>query len=405
MNKDKKDKLVKKALLLVAIICVGIALSLTSKAQQNQMIERTTESEIKEKNAVVAKRNLQEQMTEKVSEDLIKEIIGENKFNRNRTAIATKIIKNSSRFIPFSKMGELKPTENGYKMALTLKISVDALQKMLMDQGLFYETDGTPVLIPFVKYTDRVNLKEFSWWFEKENISTNVFLKKLNVLFEKQLKTALGRVSFYSIRPLTLRYQNEKTILNNLNPQLSAVELQNLANTFSAEIILFGEIQFFKSTERMDSYKLDISLTAMQASNNRIIAQLSRQFVTDAGAFEPVVEKKWKEVSDAILNELSNQILEAWQKGSIGASLYKLVIDGRIPIPQQEGLKVVIQSKTREIKNIRERMVSADKIVFEIDSTISTKEIASRLKEIEFGGIKVVLDEVDDAKLVYKLSK
>lgn len=185
----------------------------------------------------------------------------------------------------------------------------------------------------------------------------------------------------------------------------SAEEMQTLGQKLGVQIVLEGDIFVTKSSERSDAQKIEIKMTALQVMNGRAIAEVSRQFETDAGVFESVVDRKMKEVIEQTSQDLASQVLEAWSRGAIGASLYKLTIKGKLPLNQQDILKETLKSKVREIKNLKERLISMDEIVFELDSAISPKELGLRLKEFEIPGFKFILKASNEADLTYQLLK
>src|SRR5437868_11053897 len=79
-------------------------------AQQSaDLIERSFTGTSGEKIPQAAKRDIQDQASKKVSEELIKELIGEERYTKNKTLIQNKVEKLSNRYIPFAKPSELLP--------------------------------------------------------------------------------------------------------------------------------------------------------------------------------------------------------------------------------------------------------------------------------------------------------
>lgn len=386
-----------------AVVCLSLlTISSSAFAQKLNLIERVYEAQSKETNAMAAKAQMMTEATEKVSEDLAKEIIGEAKFNRNRAMIAEKIIKNSSRYIPYTKPAELIPIQpEGFKMSLTLKISVDDFQKMLLENGLFYESDGTPIVLPFIRFTDKANFKSFSWWSEPEGLQ-KVFLQKEDRNFEEVLKSAFGRNNFYSLKPMETKYYSflpESLHQENMHTE----DMQWIGQKLGAQIVLAGDVTIAKSQERSEAFTIQMQISAIQVVNGRVIAEVARQFETDLGGFDVVVGKKLKEVNEQVAQDLSSQVLEAWQRGAIGASLYKLTVRGRLPLMQQEVLKTAVKNKVREVKNIRERLIGSDAITFEVDSALGPKEFGTKVPTLDLDGLKLVLDSSSATEVTYRI--
>lgn len=389
---------------LFTILTVIIFLLLSSyqsigQSVSSKWLEKSMSLETEEKNPAVAKKELIEKITVKISEDLIKEMIGEAKFNRNNTTIQNKLIKYSARFIPVTKPSELLPTsDGGFKLTLSIKVSQDDLQSMLLENGLLYESDSTPLLLPVISITDKVNGKIYGWWLNKDQNKSELMKHSLSI--ENSLKQVFAKNGFYVIRPQTLKYENMIPYLDSKNQ-----DWQAKAQELNAQILLLGDLVVTKNNARSDSYQLRFHITATQVQNGRTIADVVRTYETDSGAFDFVVEKKIHENIDSIGNDLSSQVFEAWQKGTIGSSLYKLTLNGNLPIQTHEAIKASIKENLKEIKNIKERLVSYNQVVFEIDTSLTPKDIKAKLPKLTTQGYTMSVEDVNDQEIQYKIKK
>lgn len=384
-----------------AVVVPPATATTASPALGVSLVERVIELESKEKNPLNARREIVERALQKISEDLVRESIGEAKYLRNRSVVA-KIIKNPGRYIPYSKNGELVPIgkDEGFRMKVTMRASLSDLQSLLLENGLFYQTDGTPAVLPFVSFWDKVNSRSYDWW----RGSDQAFLINQMKGFEEALKAQFTRSNFYVIRPVNLRYANMLPS-GFRSDSLRFEDRAAIAREFGAAVVLEGDITVGKSNERRDAFALQIKLQAIQVANKRVIGEITRIFETDAGSFEWAVAKKLKEASENATQDLAAQVLEAWQKGSIGASIYKLTLRGRLPLVQQEAFKEIVKNKVLEVKNIRERLISSDEMTFELDSSLTTQELGTRLKSLEVGNQRLTLESVSDSELTYKVTK
>lgn len=387
---------------IFCIIILGL-IPVLAWSQKITLVERVVEMTSTEKNQVVARQSMISQATQNVSQELIKEMIGEAKFNRNKAVITSKILNNSARYIPFTKPGDIREAPTGFAMTVVMKVNPDDLQSMLLENGLLYESDGTPAVLPMVKFTDKVNSKSFVWWAEPENSNKSFLVKEVR-FFEEKLKDAFAKVNFYALKPLSRRYFDilpSSYQSESLRPE----DLQRLSQVFSAPILLEGSFQFLKSPNRSEAQMIEIKLTATQVSNGRVIAEVSRQFETDMGNFEVVVDRKMKEVLESTTQDLANQVLDAWQRGALGSSLYKLTIRGRIPLKEQEAFKTVLKNKVREVKNVRERLISSDSLTYEVDASIGPQELGKKAPQIDLQGYKLVLESATEAGAIYRASR
>jgi hypothetical protein len=372
-------------------------------AQTPQLLDKSFEGVSKNKNALQAKKEIMDEATEKVSENLIKEIIGDNKFNRNRSLIKERIIKNSARFIPFVRPGEFKSAEEESKMTVSFRVSVPDLQKLLLENGLFYESDNAPTIVPLLRWQDRLQNLQYSWWKQKDAQQKNL-LARLNKGMEQALASAFMKNQFYIMQAQQNRYS---FIFENVlsGDKVNSEDWSLLADAVGAQIILDGDMQIRKSTERSDAYLLDFRLTALQVMNSRSIADVSRQYETDVGSFDLVVDKKFKEISEGMAQDLASQVFEAWSRGTIGSSLYRLSLKGRLPLQMRDQFKEQMKLKLREIKNIKERLISSDVTTYELDSSLNPKELALKLKEFEMPPYRIILESSNELEIVYRLQR
>lgn len=377
--------------------------SLHAWGQQYDSIDRVVEVSVVSNNPTEAKAKLNELAVLKASEDLIKEIIGESKYNRSISTIREKILKNAAKFIPLTKSGDLIKTSDGYQTTTQLKFNLSDLKAMLLQQGLFYESDATPMVLPMVRITDKVNFKTLSWWIPQE-AQEREFLININRSLENALRENFIRNNFYVLRPYQAEYVDflqGKYHVEKLRPTIAS----DLARSVNAQIFLDGDLVISKSTERSEAFNMELRISATQTVNNRVIAEVVRKMETDVGSFEVVIPRKIKQLLDQATSDLSSQVYDAWQKGALGSSLYRLVINGPMPIKAQETFKQLIRSRILEIKNIKERSLSEDMVVYEVDANISPQEIARRLPNVSVEGINLKLSKSSEAEIVYNITK
>lgn len=382
------------------LLIVSLLFCVNAFAQDQNLIERVYEGQSENKNAVAAKKEIQDIATEKVSEALIKELIGDAKYLRQKPLITQKIIRNSARYVPFSRTGEMQPAGEGFKMSVTLKVSMDILQKMLLENGLLYESDSTPAVLPMVRWMDRVSMKSFSWWQDGED-SSKAFLSKKNRQLEAALKAAFFKNQFYVFQPDQKKYSQFLAGVRTERP--TPEDYQALSVGLGVQMVVNGEVSIVKSTERSDAYSVLLKLQAQQTQNGRLIAEVSRQADMEGGTMEASVDKKIQELLDSSAQDLATQVFDAWTKGTVGSSLYRLTLKGRLPLNLQETLKEGVRNRLREVKSIRERMISQDEIVYELDAQKGPEELSKKMADLPLGNFKMVLDSYSENGLVYKL--
>ncbi len=387
---------------LALIIAAMMIFSITSlvQADQGQFLERTFSGVSKEVNPESAKRDVQDQAAQKISEDIIKELIGEAKFLKNKTLIQSKIIKSASRYIPFFKPSDVIQEGDTFKVSVALKVSLKDLKQLLQMNSLLNENDAIPVVLPMITWTDRVQSRNYSWWISSDG-NKQGFLLKEGRLFEQALRSSFQRSNFFLIRPIEENlglsvppdFQNDKVS--------GGEDSQFFAQYFNAPLLIDGQVIISKG-ERGNNYRIEIRLTALQVSNGRAIADVSRRFDTDSGAMESAVDKKLREVLETTSNDLAAQVLEAWQRGSVGTSVIRLTIKGKNTLPLTESMKEKIRSQVTQIKNIRERMIGSESVSFEVDTSVAPSELLGKLEALDFEGKKLTKVSETSEEIILK---
>lgn len=372
---------------LVSVVAAALMMIVngTALAQQAELVDRTYSGVSKETNPQVAKRVIQDEAAQKVSEEIIQELIGNDRFLKNKTLIQNKIIRNSARYIPFTKPSALTQSADEFKMSVAMKVSLKDLKQMLQDSSLLNENEAVPVVLPLVSWQDRVEGRSYRWWLPLDK-NPQGFLVKEGRLLEEALRGAFQKNNFYLIKPIEAGlaasvpadFQNEK---------VGGEDAQFFAQYFNAPVVVDGQVNLTKG-ER-NNFRIEIKLTALQVSNGRAIADVSRRFDTDGGSFENAVDKKLREVLEGTANDLAVQVMDAWQRGSVGTSVIRLTIQGRQPLPVLEGMKEKIRSQLTQVKNIRERLVSADSVSFEVDTSVPASELVGKLETLDLDGKKL----------------
>lgn len=391
----------------IIVFFVIFCLSVLAFGQASSLVERLVDVQTKEKNPGIARSILMNQASEKVSEELILEIVGEQKYQKNRSLILNKVVKKSAAYLPFIKSGDLKeiPPEQGggYQLSLSVKANLDLLQNLLLENGLFYDESSLATVLPFIQWQDQVQSKNFSWWTQDGDDKNKVFLAKQSRLLEQVLQDSFLRTGFFIMKPQVFGFDSTLSS-EHKSESLNSEVLSQLTLAFSAQILLQGKVGLTKA-ERADAVAIEVRLTATQSLNGRILAEVARKFETESGVFESVVDRKLAQSLPAISADLSSQLLEAWKQGTINSQLYKLKILGRIDLLNQESLKEGFRSKVREIKSIKERLISSEEIVYEIDSSISPIEVAKKLNELELKNTTIILDRSSEQEVVYKIKR
>lgn len=368
--------------LVMMLVLVVLTASL---ARADETVERTILATSKEENPAEARKDIMDQITTKMTEDLTRELLGEEHFLKNHAVILAKIAKSSGKFLPLSKPGNLEKIPEGYKMSVTLTANISTLRQMLHDQGLLNENNAASLLLPLVAFRDEIHGASDRWWLPNERVSSPL-LRTMGREFETALRGGFRKNSFYVIQPTILHLSPsvpKALTVENLGPE----ETQLLADYFSAPLYLQGTVSV-RPPEKSKPLQIEVKIGVLQASNNRTIADVARSYPLD-GSTDLSILKKWKEVVEPLAADLAAQVFEAGQKGAIGSSQIRLSVEPRPTLPVIETLKEKLRSSNLGLRDIHERLISTKAVVFEIQSPLSAPELATKLNGFEFQGQKL----------------
>ncbi len=370
------------------ILVLTLSFSVTVQAQQGaELVEKSLMGDSDEASEVAAKKEIQEKAINKATDGLLKDLIGAERVGKNSALIQNKIYRQWTKYIPYVKNNDLVQKDKKFYMTVQMKISVANLRSLLKLHGLLIEDSTVPVFIPVITLFDRVNSQQYQWW-RSESFKDSVFLNSQNQKFEKILGNAFFKSGLQLIEPAS-RKLNEQIPFVFQNEKWTLEDAQFLTLYFQSNVILDGHIQIEKHPQQKDVYKLDLKIAAVQISNGRYLAELQRRADTEKGPFNLVVEKKMNEVIESLAADLATQVYEVWQRGSIGANLIRLSLRGKLSPANQESLKEKLKSNITQIKNIKERLISTDSLIYEIDTTSNPKELSTKIQELKLQGLQL----------------
>ncbi|MBX3019412.1 MAG: hypothetical protein KF767_16115 [Bdellovibrionaceae bacterium] len=359
-------------------------------------IERSVDVTTKEKNPATARRVLLDQAQTQAIEDLVRETLGPERFQKNRAAIQSKVLRLSSRLIPFSKAGNLETTADGHKMSVQVRINVDDLDQLLINQGLYFESDVPPVILPLVAWIDKTDSEQFAWW----TTNPNQGLANWSAEFEQVSRREFLKEGFFILAPQQFRFQEAYT---EGGFKLGVSDIQKLSAQRQSQVVILGEVQIIAggATGR----ELELKLHTLHVPRNRVLGQVGRRVPLEKNAKVGIVSNRLRDVFETVAKDLANQTIEAWQRGAIQSNNYRITVAGSLSPAQIEAFRDGFRTKVREVKTLRERLINSTSTTFEMDSPVAPKDLAQRVSEIPVGSGKMVLKDVLADELRYQFAQ
>ncbi|MBL7672273.1 MAG: hypothetical protein JNM39_17470 [Bdellovibrionaceae bacterium] len=368
---------------------------------QSEWLEKKAQFQVENISIDAARREAQEKGLLQMTEHLGKDFLGEERFVKNKALIIAQIHKNSAKYIPFSKTAVLESKGNIHTVQVEMKSSPSSFRQLLQGQGLLSQGEAQPVVMVYIYWTDKVKNKSYRWWKDRADVSADP-LPRFERALEASLKSAFLKNGFYVWRPFDFGLWNQLPALYR-SERLAPDDFQTLSLYYQAPLAIEGAMAISAAKEDSDRFQIDLKWTAFFADNGKTVGDVSRQFLTDAGVQDRVVEKKLKEVMDGVASDLATQIFEAWQKGTLSTRVLRLTFPNPPNLKSQENLKEKIRSEFSMIKAIRERLLSRELISYEIETLLSPADMALKIGNFEFEGKMFKADMNGDTEIVLRV--
>ena len=336
--------------------------------------------------AVEAAREIQGTVISDAARAHVTEIIGEKRYQKNKSVIENKIIKQSGKFIPFVNVGQPVSLPDGsWKMSVELKLSMSSLRKMIIDNGFMNDAFGPSTILPTISFVDRRTGVSLRWWQGEPKDETRKFLQQLSQQFHHRIQGEFSRQGFHVIKPLGLQISPLPESYR--ADRLSGADLIFVSEYYGASMVLRGDVRLREAKDSagrlMSVAQIAIKIEIIQANSGRVVAEVSRQFDADSGAYETAVRSKIGSEAVEIAKDLATQVFEAWQRGTLNSNLMRLAVRGQLTPKQLAELKSGIMQGMRELKTLKERSFETGQVVFEVDYSGERNAFDEKLKGLQ----------------------
>ncbi len=377
------------SVLLTIFLSFG-TLGVSARAQEVLDIVHVSKKPANDKD--ITRDALTQAAIEDVSLENIKLLIGAAKAERNKAVIQNKILKNSNKYILSIKSSNSERVGNEVQMAVELKISLKNLRTLLLEEGLLYQLEGPPKVLPLVAISDRVNSRQYGWWYQQKDKDYS-FVAEIAEAFNKSLKDELSKIGFYGMSPLSSNFSGSVPEPYRIG-NLQRADALFLGEFFKSSIVVRGEVLLRPKLNSDNIYLVDVRLEALHSSNGRVLGEVVRTFETAPGQFRAVAAKKFQEVGERIAADMSVQLSDAWKKGTFGSSLLRLTVRGSLAPRELDQFKKTILLQVRDIKSLRERFLQAGSTTYEIDSSTNTQQLAIAIRSAKLAPFNVEVNDV-----------
>jgi hypothetical protein len=346
----------------------GLLIFFLSAFATAQVMERTVTVENPDTTGKVSVAQLTDQANQKMAEDLVIEFLGNDVYARNKTLLTTRVIQNSGRFTPFQRAQEPERGPFGVRLTVLYKVSLTDFRKLLTEAGLFSKTRLANHVISFVAIEDESGNRIAESWKKTDNRDALDWMREWNDDFKKVFEKA-GYSYNKSLNPAWIESFGE-----NISAQ-DVLNHNSLANCF----ILWG-------TGKIVTNKSTGERTLIVQS--RVYSQDYKREVTDS-ARRFTVRDDGHPKFEIWAQDLVAQLDEIDAKSLTQGSIMKLVVNGSIPLTEQDQFKQLITNSSSLIKTISERRFESNQIVYEIESDANVETLAQKISTLDWKGKKL----------------
>lgn len=348
--------------------------------------------------AAEAAKEIQSRLTSEAAREQVIDLVGEKRYQKNRQTIESKIIRQSSKFIPYVNPGTPAQDGSGWKMDVELQISPASMRRMVLEAGLLNDAEGPASLLPLIAVTDRTKGLAVRWWQGESKDDSHKTLVTMSRLINEKAQLSFAKEGFHVIKPQGLQVSPLPEPYRTEQP--SASDLVFISDFFKSKMIIKGEVRFKDSKNAPGATFCALKLQVVQPSSGRSIGEVTRQFVTEVGPFEAAVMKKLNTEIPDVTKDLATQVLEAWQRGTLNTNLLKLTVRGQLNAKQLATFKQQLSQNMHELKTLKERLFENGQTVFEADYTGEIPRIIEKLRATKLTNFEMRLTDSSTANLI-----
>lgn len=368
---------------------------------QEQSLDLTVEVSTATKDHGVARRELLDAAARKGVEEFLKSEFGDDVVAKHRATVDGKILKEFSKFVPSSRHIEFRETPEGFKSTVSVKLNRTDLIRQGFAAGLRRPMELEPIVLPLWTWIDGVKLAQSNWWLPS-NAPETLWLSSMSQGWESFAASAFEKQGLQFLRPQQLKFATAVPETRR-KPTLDADDVDALAKHWKAPMVLEGSVRTSPVPGRTDVFRIDVDWKVKFMRNGREVGELKRNFETDAGPYETVVDRKLREIRDGLVQELAEQVGETRRRNALQAEVMEFEINGDLQPVQKEMLRRQLAEKYRSIKGVRERMISGKRLLLEVDVNPPVENVTRELTEVNFDTWGVRLDSQSAGRLVFRV--
>ena len=349
-----------------------------------------------------SKKLAQQKALNEVSRHLVTEMLGAEKYKKNKSKIEKSIIKNKNRYVLYISSSSGKLQEQGkFAFTVTMKVSKENLKNLLLENNLFYNSEGAFCVLPAISFSSYFEEKKekYSWWLDSSPAGSEI--KNIAGSFFDLLSKEFIKSGFYVIDPVFQKIKTSAPAFVMPKKGKSIKSFLPMSQFYTCDIILYGRIHtgrvssaesnffsnLFSSKEDSlssiypESYFIQFSLNVSNIKTRQFLFNVQRKFsFSPTNKNNPKVELLLR--SKDILDSVVYQLTAFNEEGSLVLNRLMISVQGPLNYAEKERLQKSLIKKIPGIEGLQVRLLNSSRVVYEAKSSQSAQDIAKQLRSI-----------------------
>lgn len=320
-----------------------------------------------------------EKSEKEMTKNLISEILGEENYQTFHKKIEKKIFPERKKFILLTKIlntekiDQEKSVEKKQAHFLTkvlVHFSKETLKKILIQENLFYLDQGANKILTLIEFKDSERGKIYRWWSKERKdppFTQFEFYNDLQSIFILQ--------GFYLIHPEVS--QSQAMLIPNIQyNSINANTGRDIARFFDSQLFILGSITLSSLSETMNQVVWDLAL--YHSIHLRKLAYHKTRVKIPKNSW-----KFLKQHTDYWAKNFALQLNSIYEKGVLSTQLFKIEIFGKLSFLERKFIKQTLVDKIENIKNLQEKLISADRAQYIANVDKDDKALLNKIKKIK----------------------
>lgn len=345
------------------------------------LTEKIIKSESRVLGLVPAQLDAQKKAVQELSEPLIKSLLSNEQYQKQKKRINQFILSSWSKYISQVKVISTKKKADRIDFEFKLSYSLRTLKDLLIEKNFLAETDQFLKILPLIQWIDEKNQISFQWWrhsLTKEKLDLH---NKSSEAYEV-MKTAFFEQGLLLSNPIDQKIFDLLPDPLKID-QYSEKDLLYLSQFTKHQLLLIGSVRLLPTVEKEKTGTL-VQIDVYNPVTKKKLLTFEKKTLDKSSWFES--KDTFRDLLEELKvssPELATQIYENWQRGTINSQAYKLEILGQFTIDDQSQIKNLIQTKIPEIRLIKDRSFSLKQLSFEVETQLTSSSLSEKMIKIK----------------------